>query len=297
MNRITAFLSLVSFLVSCGGASDISTNHIFREGSNIVAEYPAAPEPEKEPEPEPETKKDHTVTGDFYSFANKGSGWGFVKKKGTEPEIYDTTRILFSKYKTYYIDPNRTNKIYLTFDEGYENGYTPQILDTLKAYNVPAAFFITGSYMKEEAELVDRMVAENHIVGNHTDKHPNLHKLADPQKMANEYGNLNSVFFDRYGINMRYMRPPEGEYSERVLAVTSSLGYKTILWSFAYKDWDPKSQKGADYAFNQVTPYLHSGAIILLHAVSKDNTEALPRIIEYARAQGYEFASLDEMGE
>ncbi len=289
MSKIVAMLSLLGFLLSNGVSSTVSTHPVFEE------EPPAIVEEQEIPQKPAEVKKDHTVTADFSAVSNKGSGWGFVKKKGQEPEIYDSTKKLFANYNTFYLDPQKGKTVYLTFDEGYENGYTAQILDTLKQYNVPAAFFITGAYMRDEAELVDRMVAEGHIVGNHTDKHPNLHKLGDAQKMADEFANLNSVFFDRYGINMEYMRPPEGEYSERVLAVTNSLGYKTVLWSFAYKDWDPKDQKGADYAYNQVTPYLHDGAIILLHAVSKDNTEALPRIIEYVRSQGYEFGTLDRL--
>ena len=95
---------------------------------------------------------------------------------------------------------------------------------------------------------------------------------------------------------MRYMRPPEGEYSERVLAAAQDLGYKTILWSMAYKDWDVNTQKGASYAYDEVVPYLHPGAVILLHAVSSDNTAALGDIIDAARSMGYEFCSLDRLG-
>ena len=93
------------------------------------------------------------------------------------------------------------------------------------------------------------------------------------------------------------MRPPEGEWSERVIAVARDMGYKTILWSFAYKDWDRNAQKGKDYAFTQVTPYFHDGAILLLHAVSSDNADALESIINCAKEQGYTFKSLDELGQ
>ncbi len=306
MDKIAILLALMSFVTACGGRVELPMGNADIEPA-VVADSPKLPEPEPvvevEPEPEPvpvpkpEPEREHSISGDFSHLSNEGSGWGFVKKKGQEPGIYDSTRKMFEKYDTYYMDPARTNKIYLTFDEGYENGYTGQILDTLAEYDVPAAFFITGDYIQSEPELVDRMVEEGHIVGNHTENHPNLPKLADPEKIAAEYETLNKAFRDRYGENMYYMRPPEGEYSERMLAITQNLGYKTVLWSFAYKDWDTKDQKGADYAYNQVTPYLHNGCIILLHAVSRDNTEALPRIIEYARAAGYEFASLDDIGQ
>ncbi len=293
MEKIISFFSLISFLISSGGFTNSSTSQCFTPKQEVREEQ--AQKEDVPPQPEPE--KSHVITEDFYGVSNKGSGWGFVKKKGQEPEIYKSTEEMFSRYNTYYLDPKRTKTIYLTFDEGYENGYTSIILDVLKEQNVKAAFFITGPYLREHSDLVDRMVNEGHIVGNHTVNHPNLHKLENPQKMADELGGLNSEFYKRYGKNMEYMRPPEGEYSQRLLAAANSLGYKTIFWSFAYKDWDPKSQKGAGYAYSQVTPYLHNGAILLLHAVSKDNTEALADIIRYAREQGYEFGSLDNLGE
>jgi len=232
---------------------------------------------------------------DYTSLDNQGIGWGFKKEKGKEPEIDEKTQTLFRKYQTFYINPKRPKTLYLTFDEGYENGYTEKILDVLKEQQVSAAFFITGPYLERETVLVDRMIAEGHIVGNHTVNHPNLPKLSSPEKMAEELNAMNQKFSERYQQQMKYMRPPEGEYSERLLAVSKDLGYQTIFWSFAYKDWDPKHQQGADYAFSQVTPYLHDGAILLLHAVSSDNAEALERIILYAKEQGFSFGSLTEL--
>lgn len=229
------------------------------------------------------------------SLDNKGSGWGFKKIKGSEPDIFESTKELFRKYDTYYMDQSKPKAIYLTFDEGYENGYTQSILDTLKKCSVPAAFFVTGPYLKEQTQLVRRMIDEGHIVGNHTVHHPNLPKLSSAEKMADELTALNGMSEELYGYTMRYMRPPEGEYSERLLAIAQGLGYKTVFWSFAYKDWDPKIQRGANYAYEQTAPYLHDGAILLLHAVSKDNAGALESIITYAREQGYEFRSLDEL--
>lgn len=139
------------------------------------------------------------------------------------------------------------------------------------------------------------MIAEGHILGNHTVHHPNLPKLADAEQIAAELNEMNALVLDMYGCEMKYMRPPEGEYSERVLAVAKDLGFKTVLWSFAYRDWDVNAQKGREYAVNEVVPYFHNGAVLLLHAVSKDNAEALGEIIDKARADGYEFASLDEI--
>ena len=193
---------------------------------------------------------------------NEGIGWGFVRKKGAPPEIPNSQKEVLRKYDCYYIDENAPKTLYLTFDEGYENGYTSKILDVLEQTSTPAAFFVTGQSVETEQK-----------------------ELSDLNKMCEEM----------YGVSMKYMRPPEGEYSERVLAVAKDMGYRTILWSFAYKDWDINMQQGADYAFNQVTPYLHDGAVLLLHAVSSDNANALEDIINYAKNEGYTFKSLDEL--
>ncbi|MDY3929976.1 MAG: polysaccharide deacetylase family protein [Clostridia bacterium] len=232
---------------------------------------------------------------DYSSISNKSSGWGLRKVKGSEPEVTDTQKSDLEQYNAFYMDNTRPKKLYLTFDEGYENGYTSVILDTLKEKQVTAAFFITGPYAQNQQELVRRMIDEGHIVGNHTVNHPNLPKLETSQAMINELTEMNELVKTMYDYDMKYMRPPEGEYSKRVLAVSRDLGFRTVFWSFAYKDWDVDSQSGRDYAFNQVTQYLHDGAVLLLHAVSSDNAQALGDIIDYARAQGYEFASLDEV--
>ncbi|MCX7715630.1 MAG: delta-lactam-biosynthetic de-N-acetylase [Clostridia bacterium] len=230
----------------------------------------------------------------YSNIDNTAQSWGLKKIKGSEPNIYESTKALLRKYNSYYIDEARPKALYLTFDEGYENGYTAKILDTLKKHNVPAAFFVTGPYLKTQQTLVRRMVDEGHIVGNHTVNHPNMAKLS-PEKIEEELSNLNKSFKALCGSDMHYMRPPEGVFSERVLAVAKDLGYKTVFWSFAYKDWEANSQKDADYAYEQIVPYFHNGAIILLHAVSSANADALERVILAAKEQGYEFRSLDQL--
>ena len=166
--------------------------------------------------------------------------------------------------------------------------------DQMNNEGIGWAFFVTGPYLENQQELVQRMIDGGHIVGNHTVNHPNLPKQSVETEQK-ELSDLNKMCEEMYGVSMKYMRPPEGEYSERVLAVAKDMGYRTILWSFAYKDWDINMQQGADYAFNQVTPYLHDGAVLLLHAVSSDNANALEDIINYAKNEGYTFKSLDEL--
>ena len=305
--RLISAIAAVILLASCTSAPIAPTN----TDNSPVAPSPsvtptavATPSPTIAPTPTPtavptkapeKTSAPEVSSSGLNKLDNKGSGWGFKKNKGDEPSIYDSTKKIFAKYDTYYMDQTKPKALYLTFDEGYENGYTASILDTLKKCNVPAAFFITGPYAKNQTELVQRMIDEGHIVGNHTVNHPNLPTLGTSEKMADELNALNKIVKDKYGIDMKYMRPPEGEWSERLLATAQSEGYKTVLWSFAYRDWETENQKGADYAFEQVTPYLHDGAILLLHAVSSDNAEALESIINHAKDQGYEFRSLDEL--
>ena len=201
---------------------------------------------------------------------------------------------IFTKYDAYCMSPSDDKVLYLTFDEGYENGYTSQILDTLKKCDVKAAFFVTMPYLEGQQELVKRMIDEGHIVGNHTVHHPNLSECSIDE-IRQELDILNSKSVELYGYQMKYMRPPEGAYNERVLALATDMGYKTIFWRHAYKDWDVNVQKGRDYAINQVIPYLHNGEILLLHAVSKDNADALEEIILKARENGFSFKSLDEL--
>ena len=263
-----------------------------KEPSDEVLKEEPADVPEEKPveKPiEPEIPAD-TIN----SLPNDNNGWGFVKKKGTFPEFTKGQMDMMAKYGCIYAGNKSEKVLYLTFDEGYENGYTGAILDTLKEKGVPATFFITGPYLEKNSDLISRMVAEGHIVGNHTVNHPNMPSKGTKEAMQEEILNLDRRFFELYGRHMTYFRPPEGAYSERSLAATNELGYKTVLWSFAYKDWETDNQKGADYAYESVVPYLHNGCVILLHAVSKDNTEALGRIIDAARAEGYVFKSLDE---
>lgn len=234
------------------------------------------------------------VSGSYAGLDAEGTGWGFVRVKGAPPELPSSQAELLERYGGAYLDHSGEKTLYLTFDEGYENGFTPMILDTLQRTGTPAAFFVTGPYLEKESELIKRMIAEGHIVGNHTVHHLNLPDQP-VETVAAEITDLNDRCRELYGYEMKYMRPPEGEFSERTLAVTNDLGMHTIMWSFAYKDWDVNAQQGADHAYESVMPYLHDGAVILLHAVSSDNANALERIIESAKAEGYTFRSLDEI--
>lgn len=221
-------------------------------------------------------------------------GWGLKKIENSQPEVPANWQEMLKKYGGYYLGNTSEKVMYLTFDEGYENGYTSKILDVLKKTNTPAAFFVTGPYIKNEPELIKRMVEEGHIVGNHTVNHPSMPDLSE-EEITKELSELNNSFSKLTNQNMKFMRPPMGEFSEKSLAVTQKNGYKSIFWSVAYADWDTDNQKGVDNAVEQVTKQFHNGAVILLHAVSEDNANALEQIINTAKEQGYTFKSLEDL--
>lgn len=177
-------------------------------------------------------------------------------------------------------------RLWLTFDEGYENGCTSMILDTLKEKNVKGVFFVTLDYAERNPELIRRMLDEGHTVGNHTCSHPSLAECS-PEEVRAELSGLHSYIKDNFGYDMYVMRPPRGEFSEQVLSIAKELGYTTVLWSFAYQDWETNSQPDPSRAFERITSRTHNGAIYLLHAVSKTNTEILGKVIDHWHENGY----------
>ena len=201
----------------------------------------------------------------------------------------------FQGVKALALDNKTQEKVmYLTFDNGYEyENLTASILDTLKEKGVKAAFFVTLGYVKGNPALVRRMIDEGHIVGNHSATHPSFPKLTRTQ-MANDIAALNDYLINNFSYSSPYFRFPSGEYSESALELVTSIGYNSVFWSVAYSDWDTSKQKGEEYAYTTVTSRFHPGAVILLHAVSKDNTLALGRIIDTAINEGYTFRTLDE---
>ncbi|MBR6728923.1 MAG: polysaccharide deacetylase family protein, partial [Clostridia bacterium] len=166
-----------------------------------------------------------TATDSTYeAYSNEMYGWGLKKNVNAPPDIPESIQNMMHTYHAIYLD-DTPRSLYLTFDEGYENGYTAKILDILKENNVPAAFFVTGPYLEKEEALIRRMVDEGHIVGNHTVHHPSLPSVAGTDKVAEEITALSEMCKEKYGQEMKYFRPPRGEYSERTLKISEDLGY------------------------------------------------------------------------
>lgn len=232
----------------------------------------------------------------YEDISNEKHEWYFVKNTEHEQprgECVDSG-VDLAKYDAYYVAPNADEKmIYLTFDCGYENGFTNKILDILKENDVKAMFFVTKGFIKDEPEIAKRMKEEGHLVGCHTVNHVSM-PSETVEEIQNEILEVQNYFKEVTGYDIdKFIRPPMGEYSERTLQVTKDLGYKSIFWSIAYYDYDTEKQPGKDYVIQQYTDYYHNGAIPLIHNVSESNTQALDSVIKFLKDKGYSFGTLD----
>lgn len=231
------------------------------------------------------------VPGDYSSLLQYDNtkiayGMGVDVDSGNRPIGAVDAQSKYGESGGLFIGEASKKRLWLTFDEGYENGYTSDILDTLKAKNVRAVFFVTYDYAKKNPGLIKRMIEEGHTVGNHTWSHPSLPDCS-PEDMYGEIFMLHRYIKEQFNYDMYVMRPPKGEFSERVLECAKDMGYTTVLWSFAYKDWETDNQPEKQYAYDKITSKTHNGAIYLLHAVSETNTEILGDVIDYWKENGY----------
>ena len=225
---------------------------------------------------------------------NKKIGWG-IKREGNhkQPDLGSRNKALMEKYNGICIGSNDKKCIYLTFDLGYEAGYTEKILEVLKQNDVKATFFITAHYLNTAPDLVKRMIDDGHIVGNHTVNHKSMPEC-NLDTINKEVMDLHTSLYEKYGYEMKYIRPPKGEYSERTVAYTNTLNYTTVMWSFAYDDWDKTKQGREEYGKKKIIDNVHNGEVMLLHGTSKDNSNILDEVIKDIKNMGYEFKSLDE---
>ena len=228
------------------------------------------------------------------SLSNSKIEWGIKRADNHEqPDLGRKNKELIEKYNGFAMGNNNDKYIYMTFDLGYEAGYTNSILDTLKANDVKATFFITAHYVNTASDTIQRMIDEGHIIGNHTVNHKSMPSLNEEQ-IKEELMNLHTAVYEKFNYEMTYMRPPKGEYSERSLDMTTRLGYIPVMWSFAYADWDENNQPSQEEGVNKIVQNTHNGEIMLLHATSKTNMEILDTTIKQIKEMGYEFKSLDE---
>ena len=225
---------------------------------------------------------------------DKTIGWGIKRATNNmQPDVGSSNKKILEDNEGICLGNDLEKAIYLTFDEGYEAGYTENILNTLKQNDIKATFFITAHYLNTASELVQRMIDEGHIVGNHTSTHPSMPSISD-QEIEKEVMQLHHAVYEKFNYEMKYIRPPKGEFNERTLKKSEELGYKTVMWSFAYFDWDEKKQPSIEESKKMIINNFHNGEIMLLHPNSKTNSEVLDYIIKEAKNQGYEFRLLDQ---
>ena len=222
--------------------------------------------------------------------------WGIHFQTEGEPPVGNTSQTALSRYDAAFLGDTNQKVLYLTFDAGYENGFTPQILDVLKKHQVPAAFFLVGNYLEREPDLVRRMTEEGHIVGNHTWSHPDMSKIQKKEDFSRELKQVEDQYREITGQDLkRYYRPPQGIYSEENLQMAKELGYRTVFWSLAYVDWNNDAQPTSEEAFSKLLPRTHDGAVILLHSTSQTNAAILEELLIRWKEQGYTFGTLDEL--
>ena len=236
-----------------------------------------------------------TINGiDIESLDNKKIGWGIKRNDNHEqPDVGTVNRKILDKYQGLYMGNKEQKLVYLTFDLGYEAGYTPKILEVLKQNEVKATFFITAHYVNTQPDLVKQMIDEGHIIGNHTVNHKSMPSCS-LETIKKEVMDLHSAIYEKFGYEMKFIRPPKGEYSERTVAYTNTLGYTSVMWSFGYDDWDEKKQGREEYGKKKILDNVHNGEIMLLHATSKDNANILDDVIKKIKNMGYEFRNIDQ---
>ena len=227
------------------------------------------------------------------TISNTKIEWGIKRNDNhMQPDVGKKNMEILDKYQGIYMGNKDKKYIYLTFDLGYEAGYMPKILEVLKKNDVKATFFITAHYVNTKPDLVKQMIDEGHIVGNHTVNHKSM-PSCDNSIINKEIMDLHKAIYDKFGYEMKYMRPPKGEYSERTVAYTNELGYQTVMWSFAYDDWVEEKQGREEYGKKKILDNLHNGEVMLLHGTSKDNANILDEVIKEIKNQGYEFKNID----
>ena len=222
--------------------------------------------------------------------------WGLSFQEEGKVPVGNASFDELQQYHAYYAQKTDKKVIYLTFDCGYENGNTPTILDALQKHQAPATFFVVGNFLSDQPDLVKRMAAEGHIVGNHTWSHPDMSKISTQEAFSEELNRVSTLYQETTGQEMvKFYRPPQGKYSTQNLQMAKDLGYQTFFWSLAYVDWYQDQQPTHEEAFKKLTGRIHPGAIVLLHNTSSTNAEILDELLTKWEEMGYSFGSLDQL--
>ncbi len=241
----------------------------------------------------------------IHAYANSGpvaasaeGNWGLSFQEDGQPPVANATFEDLAQYDAFYAQDTDEKIMYLTFDCGYENGNTGIILDSLKKHGVSATFFVVGTYIESEPELIKRMTEEGHTVGNHTWHHPDMSQIASMDSFQKELKDVEDAYKEVTGKEMtKYYRPPQGKFSETNLQMAKELGYKTFFWSLAYVDLYDDDQPPKEEAFNKLLGRIHPGAVVLLHSTSDTNAAILDELLGKWEEMGYQIRPLEELDE
>lgn len=220
--------------------------------------------------------------------------WGLSFQSEGAPPVANASQEYLRNFDALYVGDTNKKEIYITFDAGFENGNTEEILDALKKHGVKATFFLVGNYFETQPELVKRMAEEGHTIGNHTYSHPDMSKIDDIQSFQTELQKNEALYRDILGSEMpKLYRPPQGKFCEENLKMAQQLGYSTVFWSLAYVDWYTDDQPTPEQAFSKLLPRIHPGAVVLLHSTSSTNAEILDELLTKWEETGYSFGDLE----
>ena len=237
----------------------------------------------------------HFAPPDTITTSASSSSWGLSFQEEGKTPVGNASAKELAAYNAYYSANPSQNKIYLTFDCGYENGNTPLILKALKNHNVKATFFAVGNFVKDNPELIKEMVAQGHIVGNHTLTHPDMSGISSMEDFRSQLEGVEKLYKEVTGESMmKFYRPPQGIYNIKNLSMAKELGYKTFFWSLAYVDWYQDKQPSREEAFDKLLKRIHPGAIVLLHNTSSTNGQILDELLGKWEEMGYTFGTLEE---
>ena len=299
INRyLCVIMSAMLVLAGCSGRQEVFSSSEPESSAPPIVIQPAEPS-EVEEEPIIIDRPALSMTADFLKLSelpNEGVTWGPGTHKdelGRSTACEGLQAEYGDRFGAYFIGPEDEKTVTISFDQGYENGYTSVILDTLKEKNVQAIFFLTGHYVRSQPELVQRMIDEGHILGNHSDAHKVYCIDITAEESREDALYMQQKLRDDFDYEMRLFRFPEGEFSEQSLALMQEMGYTSVFWSFAYADWDPNNQPEPDAAYEKILSFVHPGEIMLLHSVSSTNAEILGDVIDGIRDMGYEVGVLE----
>ena len=176
----------------------------------------------------------------------------------------------------------------LTFDDGPNSRYTPELLDGLKERGVKASFFLVGKNVQSNSELILRMEKEGHLIGNHTYNHVQLDKMSDVMARQ-EILKTNNVIYEVTGSYPEYMRPPYGAWKKNMEIYVEMM---PVFWTVDTLDWKTKNVQSICDIVEKET---EDGAIILMHDEYETSVEAALKVVDNLQKEGYEFVTVDEL--